>query len=786
MRIERLALRGFLRFRDEVSLDLTDVPAGLVAIVGENGSGKTTLLEAALAAIYREFPSRGKELFEYATDRDSFLDLQLAIDGRGVYRARVNVDGVRRGADAVLETIQPDGRRVPLNDGKVTTFDQVIAREFPSKAQLLASAFAAQNKSGSFISLDKKARKQLFMELLAIDHYEAMSSTARQAAMLVEQASSRLDALRSVLAGETADGILAELDRQAGVLQVRGGQAEADRADLKITIARLEAALALVADQAAAYAAAKDRVSTIEAELGRRRGDRAKVDANRRTSEQGAAADRRRIDQELETAQRDIANRIAKNKGLQAQADSIRAAVVATRRLEATIADLRTELERQNGAVDLVVREDADVAKREAVAVAATADLTRARADAALLGTVPCHGVEAYVGCQFLKNASAAQGRIAAVEVAAAPLGELQAARQALRTRYQEAQDAANRTRTAIRTAETDKASHAAAAQLAENLAAAEARIAELQQKRQDVEASAARQRVAVTTRLTEYLAQLDTEAATLDAAIARLEADLQAAQRALEETAAGNQQAAALHVDLAAARQRWDGLTAAVATVVAGQRELQRRREEIAAKRRQLVDVGRRIAQLHAELLDWQLLAKAFSRDGLPVLEIDAAGPTISAYTNDLLTSCFGPRFSVELVTQRAKADGKGMVDEFTIKVTDNARGAEPGDIADLSGGEQAIVNEALMNGIALFVNSRSPLPIRTAWRDETTGALDPENAIRYVEMLRKVQQLGGFHHVLFITHNPDAAALADAQIHVAGGRVELQQPPYVVTEAA
>src|SRR5690348_17438264 len=56
--------------------------------------------------------------------------------------------------------------------------------------------------------------------------------------------------------------------------------------------------------------------------------------------------------------------------------------------------------------------------------------------------------------------------------------------------------------------------------------------------------------------------------------------------------------------------------------------------------------------------------------------------------------------------------------------------------------------------------------MPVRTCWRDETTGALDPENATRYLAMLRKVQELGGFAHVLFISHNPDAAAQADAQI--------------------
>jgi hypothetical protein len=74
-------------------------------------------------------------------------------------------------------------------------------------------------------------------------------------------------------------------------------------------------------------------------------------------------------------------------------------------------------------------------------------------------------------------------------------------------------------------------------------------------------------------------------------------------------------------------------------------------------------------------------------------------------------------------------------------------------------------------MCAIALYVNERSPMPIRTLWRDETGAALDPVNAIAYVQMLRKVLELGHFHHVFFISHNAAAAALADTQIRVGGG---------------
>jgi exonuclease SbcC len=184
------------------------------------------------------------------------------------------------------------------------------------------------------------------------------------------------------------------------------------------------------------------------------------------------------------------------------------------------------------------------------------------------------------------------------------------------------------------------------------------------------------------------------------------------------------------------------------------------------------------RLGTLDAAWLAWRTLAQALGRDGLPKLEIDAAGPTVSQLTNQLLEAGFGARFTVDMATQVAKADGKGLKEEFTIKVFDNAHGVEHSDIGDLSGGERVVVEEALRAGILLFNNLRQRRPIRTCWRDETTGALDPENVPRYVAMLRKMHQVGGFRHTLFVTHSVDvAAALADTVFRVRGGVPELER---------
>ena len=54
------------------------------------------------------------------------------------------------------------------------------------------------------------------------------------------------------------------------------------------------------------------------------------------------------------------------------------------------------------------------------------------------------------------------------------------------------------------------------------------------------------------------------------------------------------------------------------------------------------------------------------------------------------------------------------------------------------------------------------------------------PRSPVR-IEMLRRVQEQGRLHHVFFVSHNADAAALADAQIQLkSGGSAHIVYPPF------
>ncbi|MFZ5785499.1 MAG: SbcC/MukB-like Walker B domain-containing protein, partial [Acidobacteriota bacterium] len=268
---------------------------------------------------------------------------------------------------------------------------------------------------------------------------------------------------------------------------------------------------------------------------------------------------------------------------------------------------------------------------------------------------------------------------------------------------------------------------------------------------------------------------------ADLDAEQARQEARRAALQAEVEATPLPDTEA--LDRGLAEAGAQGKALRTQVDELQARLRELDRaiaKAEEAAARREALrarLDGDRDTeTQTARDLGEWTLLERALGRDGIQALEIDAAGPELSSLTNELLGACFGPRFEVRFITQAPKATGKGAMKEvFDVQVADHDRGRE-GAVDSLSGGEKTIVSEAISLALAIYVGRHSGRRFETLFRDETAGQLDPDNAQRYVSMLRRARVMAGAHQVVFIAQQPEVWQQADAVLYLRDGRVEVR----------
>jgi exonuclease SbcC len=217
---------------------------------------------------------------------------------------------------------------------------------------------------------------------------------------------------------------------------------------------------------------------------------------------------------------------------------------------------------------------------------------------------------------------------------------------------------------------------------------------------------------------------------------------------------------------------------------LIARQAQVKQRRGQIESAQTRLAQVEAELGVARIELEDFNYLAKVFGPDEIQLCEIQAAGPEVSGLVNALLEGCFDNKFEIRFRTQRPKADGRGMVDDFDVEVR-NKNLDRTCLVDELSGGQFVLVNEAVNLGIAIY-NMRQGEGIRykTLFRDETVGALDAANGKEYVRMLRRAMDLGGFHQVIFICHTPLVWELADRVLTIGGGSVFAEDQGAAITK--
>lgn len=749
MKTKRLKLGGIGVFHDDVEVPIEALgDAPLVAVVGDNGAGKSTLLGCIPGSLWRVSPGRGA-VAGLAHRKDSFIEHVVEVAGVEL-TARVLIDGMARGKPT--EAYLFEGAK-PITDGKARSFDAAVADRFGPLSVYLASAFAAQTREGRFLDLPVAGRKELFARLLGLGHLQELSIAAGERARAAElrrtELQARSETLRARAEGlgealmslEVGESDLAAITSRRAAAEARAEVAAAELAQWHEVATRLGEAFSVANTE---HAKAKGRRDGLELRMG---------DAKKRVA--SATAERAGLLARLER-RAELEAEVRELQSARARLDEAEAKLRALRQTFETEADARERAMAKRNAWLMTLT----TMTREADQ--AEADLRAAEAAASGLGAVPCGGQGDFGSCNLISKATRARDSLPHLRDRA------EKARAAVRDHGAEPSVPAPPDRGPIRDAES----------LCRQLAGASTRLGEVEKALASLEQ--------VQERLTTLDADLDSQMAEIAAlreehkrAEAALVVAAELAKRASiavkehasqKPTAPNSAELAQIRGDenratgaLAKARE-----TAAVAKQAAD--ELEALRTELEAST--------------AELDDWRHLQEALGTKGIQALEIDACGPEVSDLCNELLHSCYGSRFSVSLETTQLKADGKGTKEVFDLRVIDTERGTE-GSADQLSGGEQVLVSEALSLAICIYNARRSSVPMLDLIRDECSGALSEGNAAKYVEMLRKAIDLGGFHRCYFVAHQQQLWALADAILEVADGAVRIAGAADVVVSA-
>jgi len=170
-------------------------------------------------------------------------------------------------------------------------------------------------------------------------------------------------------------------------------------------------------------------------------------------------------------------------------------------------------------------------------------------------------------------------------------------------------------------------------------------------------------------------------------------------------------------------------------------------------------------IAGLLRKIEYWKLFQRACSKDGIPALELDAAGPAVSRIANDLLASSFGQQFQIAFETTKLSKDRKKQLETFAIRILGDG---EEKHIEDLSGGERVWIERSISEAIAIYLSQKSGREYLTTYQDESDGALDPNNKQNYLTMVHESFVLGRRYFTFIITQTPEIWQQVDQRIHL------------------
>lgn len=765
MKLTKLQLRGLGPLHDEIELPLDELSDNdqLIAIVGDNGTGKTTMLESLPGALWGELPSRG-HLGRYATRSDSYVNVGVELNGQS-YNVLRQIDGVSKSPKTAAYFSKDC--EVVNTTGKVADFRFEVERHLPPQDLYLTSGFSSQGGNGAFLELPASKRKELFAGMLGLGRLSELSDMAKRRAEASSGEITRLKARIELLEEPVASLPSLRKDFTYSMEMVES---------ISTAIAEAEAEIHTDQQSMASWFEQRSELEGAVQGIGINLGG-LRSNLERAKSEMPELAGQHKS---LAEESKELQSRLSKADDLEAEAnrlpllkselDSIMAEMAESRESSAAHSVLMDRYRQSLG--DLTHELDAAYAqhKRDQHAAStalatATEALNAATSRAMLLRDVPCCDNTEYRHCPLILDASTAEDSIGSLSL-----------------RQEELAEAALSFDVHPEWIQALEASHL---DLRDSIPVEPVPRIPIEQmvRRADAigeraeSAWIAKERHGALGETTSRYETVKHEVVNILLKMEKLSAYIDETDRSVESHG----------VDMALAKQAvtdFSKTKPAPPKDISGLRESHTRavasRGKISALLEHAVtcagdmDISR--DELEAELQevdDWRHLQSALGRDGIQALEIDASGPEVSDLTNDLLHSCYGPRFTVTLQTTALKADGKGTKEVFDLRVLDTEAGADIS-ASDLSGGHRVIVGEALSLAIAIYNTRRSSMPIHDLFRDECAGALSTEfsnNAMRYLSMLRRAIKLGKFSRCFFITHERQLMNAADARILFQGG---------------
>jgi exonuclease SbcC len=814
--------------RDEITVNFDAYASGLIALVGANGKGKTTLIENCHP--YPQLLTRKGKLQDHFCLRDSFREVvyRNRLDGT-MRRFLIQIDGQNKSGSCKYFIFKQSGGQtgmeweaLPGVDGNLKPYEEVIDATFGSIELLLHTAFISQRPTKNFPDLtDATAgeKKSLFVSLAGIDYLQEFSDIATEKGKLEATKIHDAEIKMRMLQGAIDKKVSEEQSLQYSETGLAGYKAKLDE------VMKLDKAAKVDVDRLQAEWNAE--------QIRRRREDDIKVAVDAASVEIenllreadaliSAAENKPRYEKDIVEyeAQQKVIDAEGKKKqkvtedNLKKQQDYIKVKAVYDEKLKAVEAKRDTLRGRRNVVERLIIDAENNIKltereeEVERTRLRKPLDDRKIKIERRILSAKNRIALYERDATDIIEDCPTCGQKLPEDKLAelqrkrAEYIQKISAENTAIEIFNTEFADIANKVRetveraAALRNAKIDK-EQTEIQKLNDDIVELNKRIDELDQHMaelsfdepegpkfdlfDDITLKAAvtkRQRIDIA-QTRAVLAKAQEAAVRIDGLKKQVvektgilrEKEMEYA-KVKQNPEAGNE----IHADLDTAEARYKELSEQYTIV---RTEIARTEADIEAVKKSLMEIEEKEKEYTvlngdsrsavAESTEWELISKAFGKDGIQALELDALAPGISETANRILASAYGDRFHIEIRTTRIGGAGKKMkqIEDFLIYVIDSEDG-EAVLLDDKSGGEAVWIKRAIYDAFAVIRKRNTNFAFLTCFQDEMDGALDGAAKTAYCRMLEAAHAESKLRHTIIITHSNEVKAMIEQKIEI------------------
>lgn len=732
MQILKLRLKNFKGIlfgslgKDEVEIDLSTLPNGIIAIHGPNGAGKTTILDCLHP--YRSMPFRANQSLVDAVYDIGVKEIYFQTSDKNIYYSKLLINSKSREMECFLYR-QSGNNWETIVDGRAEEYDREIQRILIPEDLFFLSAFRAQNAK-SFVNVKKTELKKLFEDLLGLEHYSKKAKNAEiKRKEIEEEIRVRVKEIEGINATISSIDIRYPDKNEWDKLQEEKSNIEKKIAFFEKEIIHLK---------------------TLEASLEERLKN---INGLIKSKESDVFNRKKTLTQRIEF----LNNKIKNYNSVLAQKNEILNAIGMLSKVTDELTKINSEIENIRKGIEqraVLLEEKANLGNKlshfNSELRAYYEKRKVAQKNAQILDEVPC-GDKEKQSCKLLSNALQDKKKIPEIE------DYIKSLENQIADIQSKINLIVNQINTLPSTIPTELLQKEAQlkkkidslqsiASKKDVLFIAEKEIISLNSELESVQ----KELLSIDELIKDEIKQLNKEKEDILEKIEPLKIDIGYIEGEITK----------LKENLSAISKKIEEFIALESAAI----EKEKTKKQLQAK---IETLEKELIPLRKDLEQWRVIEKAFGKDGMMAYDLETAAPVVSSIANLLLDE-MGGRFAIRFETLRPKVGKKNeYIEVFDIKVLDIVGGIEKS-LVDLSGGELVWIDEAIARAINIYLQRSTGSKILTVYSDERDGNLDKDKKIEYVNMKRKVLAEGGYLQEFFISHTPEVIDLADAVITI------------------